>query len=59
VACSFDHRGEVDREILEGEEFAEKVRAGAPSIFEERGQGRGTGAGTAAWSRSRAGVVDA
>jgi uncharacterized protein (DUF433 family) len=31
----FDHRDEVDREIREGEEFAEKLRAGAPSVFEE------------------------
>ena len=31
----FDHRDEVDREIRDGEEFAEKLRAGAPSIFEE------------------------
>jgi uncharacterized protein (DUF433 family) len=35
LAYYFDHRDDVDREILEGEEFAEKVRAGAPSIFEE------------------------
>jgi uncharacterized protein (DUF433 family) len=35
LAYYFDHRDEVDREILEGEEFAEKLRAGAPSIFEE------------------------
>jgi hypothetical protein len=26
---------DVDRDIREGEEFAEKLRAGAPSIFEE------------------------
>jgi uncharacterized protein (DUF433 family) len=31
----FDHRDDIDREIREGEEFAEKLRAGAPSIFEE------------------------
>ena len=29
LAYYFDHRVEVDREILEGEEFAENVRAGA------------------------------
>jgi len=40
VAYYFDHRDEVDREILEGEEFAEKLRAGAPSMFEELKQGR-------------------
>ena len=37
LAYYFDHRDEVDREILEGEEFAEKLRAGAPSIFDELG----------------------
>ena len=35
LAYYFDHRDEVDREIREGQEFAEKLRAGAPSIFEE------------------------
>jgi uncharacterized protein (DUF433 family) len=35
LAYYFDHRDEVDREIREGEEFAAKLRAGAPSIFEE------------------------
>jgi hypothetical protein len=35
LAYYFDHRDEVDREIREGEELAEKLRAGAPSIFEE------------------------
>src|SRR5262245_60132916 len=35
LAYYFDHRDEVDREIRDGEEFAEKLRAGAPSIFEE------------------------
>jgi len=38
LAYYFDHRHEVDREILEGEEFAEKHRAGAPSILEELGE---------------------
>jgi uncharacterized protein (DUF433 family) len=37
LAYYFDHRDEVDREIRDGEEFAEKLRAGAPSIFEELG----------------------
>ena len=37
LAYYFDHRDEVDREILESETFAEKLRAGAPSIFEELG----------------------
>lgn len=37
LAYYLDHRDEVDREILEGEEFAEILRAGAPSIFEELG----------------------
>ena len=35
LAYYFDHQDEVDREIRDGEEFAEKLRAGAPSIFEE------------------------
>ncbi len=35
LAYYFDHRDEVDREIREGAEFAEKFRAGAPSVFEE------------------------
>jgi uncharacterized protein (DUF433 family) len=35
LAYYFDHRDEVDREISDGEEFAEKLRAGAPSVFEE------------------------
>ncbi|HEU5117620.1 MAG TPA: DUF433 domain-containing protein [Isosphaeraceae bacterium] len=34
LAYYFDHRDEVDREIREGEDFAEKLRAGAPSVFE-------------------------
>jgi uncharacterized protein (DUF433 family) len=37
LAYYFDHRDEVDREIREAEEFAERFRAGAPSIFEELG----------------------
>ncbi len=37
LAYYFDHRDEVDREIREGAEFAEKFRAGAPSVFEELG----------------------
>jgi hypothetical protein len=35
LAYYFDHRDEVDRDIRDGEEFAEKLRGGAPSIFEE------------------------
>jgi uncharacterized protein (DUF433 family) len=35
LAYYFDHRDELDREILESEEFAEQYRALAPSIFEE------------------------
>ncbi len=37
LAYYFDHRDEVDREIREGAEFAEKFRAGAPTVFEELG----------------------
>jgi uncharacterized protein (DUF433 family) len=35
LAYYFDHRDEVDQEIQNGEEFAEKLRAGAPSILDE------------------------
>jgi uncharacterized protein (DUF433 family) len=35
LAYYFDHRDEEDREIRDGEEFAERLRAGAPSVFEE------------------------
>jgi uncharacterized protein (DUF433 family) len=35
LAYYFDHRDELDREIRDDEESAEKLRAGAPSIFEE------------------------
>ncbi len=35
LAYYFEHRDEVDREIQEGKEFVEKLRAGAPSIFED------------------------
>jgi uncharacterized protein (DUF433 family) len=31
----FEHRDEVDREIQDGEEFAERTRNQAPSLFEE------------------------
>jgi hypothetical protein len=30
-----DHREEIDADIKEGEEFADRLRAGAPSIFEK------------------------
>jgi uncharacterized protein (DUF433 family) len=35
LAYYFDHRDDVDREIQAGQEFAEKLRAGAPSVFDE------------------------
>jgi len=35
LAYDFDHRDEVDRGIRDGEEFAEKLRAGAPSVLDE------------------------
>jgi len=35
LAYYFDHRNQVDRAILDGEEFADTFRAGAPSVFEE------------------------
>ena len=37
LAYYYDHRDEVDREIQEGDQFVHKLRAGAPSIFEELG----------------------
>jgi uncharacterized protein (DUF433 family) len=37
LAYYYDHRDAVDREILEGDEFVRKLRAGAPSISEELG----------------------
>jgi uncharacterized protein (DUF433 family) len=37
LAYYYDHRDDVDREIREGDEFVQKFRAGAPSIFEELG----------------------
>ena len=33
LAYYFDHRDEVDQEIRDGEEFAEKLRNNAPSIL--------------------------
>lgn len=35
LAYYFDHRDELDRDIRDSEEFAEKHRDGAPSIFED------------------------
>jgi uncharacterized protein (DUF433 family) len=35
LAYYYDHRQEIDRDIQDGEQFVEKLRAGAPSIFEE------------------------
>ncbi len=35
LAYYFDHRDGIDREIRDGEEFAEKLRNNAPSIFDE------------------------
>ena len=34
----YDHREEIDADIREGEEFADRLRAGAPSIFEKARQ---------------------
>jgi uncharacterized protein (DUF433 family) len=38
LACYYAHREQVDTDIREGEEFAEKLRAGQPSIFEKARQ---------------------
>jgi uncharacterized protein (DUF433 family) len=35
LAYYYDHREEIDRDIREGESFADRFRAGAPSLFEE------------------------
>ncbi len=35
LAYYYDNREQVDRDIQDGEEFAEKFRSGSPSIFEE------------------------
>lgn len=35
LAYYYDHRDRIDAEILEGEAFADKIRAGQPSIFEK------------------------
>jgi uncharacterized protein (DUF433 family) len=37
LAYYYAHRDEVDREIQQGDEFVQKLRAGARSIFEELG----------------------
>jgi uncharacterized protein (DUF433 family) len=41
LAYYYDHRGEIERDIREGEAFADKIRAGAPSIFEKVRQRNG------------------
>lgn len=35
LAYYYGHRDELDRDIREGEAFADKIRVGAPSIFEK------------------------
>ncbi len=35
LAYYYDHRKQIDDDIREGEEFVDKLRAGAPSVFEE------------------------
>ena len=35
LAYYHDHRDQIDTDIKNGEEFADKLRAGAPSIFEK------------------------
>jgi uncharacterized protein (DUF433 family) len=35
LAYYYDHREQIDADIKEGIEFADKLRAGAPSIFEK------------------------
>jgi uncharacterized protein (DUF433 family) len=36
-----DHREQIEADIREGEEFADKLRAGAPSVFEKWGHRNG------------------
>jgi uncharacterized protein (DUF433 family) len=38
LAYYHDHREEIEADIREGDEFAEKLRAGQPSIFEKARQ---------------------
>ncbi len=38
LAYYYDHRKQIDDDIREGEEFADTLRAGAPSVFEEMRQ---------------------
>ena len=35
LAYYYAHRAQIEADIREGEEFAEKLRAGQPSIFEK------------------------
>jgi uncharacterized protein (DUF433 family) len=43
LAYYHDHRAEIEADIKEGEEFADKLRAGEPSIFEKAKQRNGGG----------------
>lgn len=38
LAYYYTHRAQIDTDIREGEEFAETIRAGQPSIFEKARQ---------------------
>jgi uncharacterized protein (DUF433 family) len=51
LAYYHDHRDEVDREIREGEAFAEHFRAGAPSLFDELRSGKADAADDSISSR--------
>ena len=44
LAYYFDHREEIDRDIQEGEAFAEALRQQSPSILQQRLQERASGA---------------
>jgi uncharacterized protein (DUF433 family) len=41
LAYYFDHRDEIEADIRQGREFADRLRAGAPSIFEKAAQRNG------------------
>jgi hypothetical protein len=42
LAYYFDHREQIEADIREGRAFADRLRAGAPSIFEKAAQRNGT-----------------
>jgi uncharacterized protein (DUF433 family) len=41
LAYYYDHREQIEADLRAGEEFADKLRAGAPSVFEKLGHRNG------------------